>query len=207
MRWTRIALAAALLVVAAFAALLAADVRGWRDGIRSGDAVFAQRPADASWSGSSVLPGDPARAILGLDGELAYRRAIQSFVAVETAGNGFDNGYSESRARGALEAELADQARGAGDRRGSELENMIGILAFLDSKQRGPSAPAPVDRSVAGFRSAAQLDPSNADAKYNLEWLLQALAAKGTRKGSSSSSAGPAKGHKGAGGGLPGRGY
>jgi hypothetical protein len=196
-----------LLALAAFAAMLAADLRGWRAGIRAGDAVFAQRPADASWSGSSVLPGDPARAILGLSDELAYRRAVQSFVAVAAAGNGFDNGYSESRARGALEADLADLARGGGAQRDADLENMIGILSFLDSKQSGPTAPAPVDRSVSGFRSAAQLDPANADAKYNLEWLLRALAAKGTRKGSSSGSGGPAKGHKGAGGGLPGRGY
>jgi hypothetical protein len=206
MRPWRLALAAVLLVLAVLAALLAADVRGWRDGLSAGDAVFAQRPADATWSGASLLPGDPARRILGLSDELAYRRAVQSFVAVEAAGNGFDNGYSESRARGALEAELAALARGSDTRRSAEVENLIGILSFLDSKQHGPTAPAPIDRSVAGFHSAAQLDPGNDDAKANLEWLLQTLVAKGSRKGASNGG-GPAKGHKGAGGGFPGRGY
>ena len=71
---------------------------------------------------------------------------------------------------------------------------MLGILAFLDSEQHGPTAPAPVDRSVAGFRSAAQLDPSNADAKFNLEWLLRALVAQGSRKGASSGSGRPSEG-------------
>jgi hypothetical protein len=203
----RVALAVLLLVLAAFAAILAADVRGWRATMRAGDAQFAVSPAGAKWAGSSVLPGDPARVILGLSDQLAYRRAVQAFVAVAAAGNGFDNGYSETRARGALEAELAVLARGSDSERDSALENLVGILSFLDSKQHGPSAPAPIDRSVGGFRSAAQLDPTNADAKFNLEWLLRALVAKGTRAGSSSGSGGPAKGHKGAGGGLPGRGY
>jgi opacity protein-like surface antigen len=203
----RVAIAVLLLVLAAFAAILAADVRGWRATMRAGDAQFAVSPADANWAGSSVLPGDPARVILGLSDQLAYRRAVQAFAAVAAAGNGFDNGYSETRARGALEAELAVLARGSDSERDSALENLVGILSFLDSKQHGPTAPAPIDRSVGGFRSAAQLDPNNADAKFNLEWLLRALVAKGTRAGSSSGSGGPAKGHKGAGGGLPGRGY
>jgi hypothetical protein len=206
MRPSRLALAALLLGLAVLAALLAGDVRGWREGMKAGDTVFAQRPADAQWSGSSVLPGDPARAVLGLDGELAYRRAAQSFVALKAAGNGYDNGYSESRARAALEAELAGLALSGNVHRRAALENMVGILAFLDSVQHGPTAPAPVDRAVAGFRAAAQLDPGNADAKYNLEWLLHALVAKGTRTGASSGS-GPTNGHKGAGGALPGRGY
>ena len=155
----------------------------------------------------SVLPGDPAGAILGLSGQLAYRKAAQSFVAVAAAGNGFDNGYSESRARGDLEATLESLAGGPNRARDSRLENMLGILAFSDSQQHGPSAPAPVERSLAGFRSAVQLDPTNEDAKFNLESLLRALVAHGSRAGGTSGSGGPAKGHKGAGGGLPGRGY
>jgi hypothetical protein len=64
-----------------------------------------------------------------------------------------------------------------------------------------------VERSVADFQSAVQLDPANDDAKYNLELLLRELLARGVRPGSNGSSTGPAKGHKGAGGGQPGRGY
>ena len=207
MRWSRLLLAGLLLLLAVFAALLAADLRGWRTTLGSGDARFDQSPADASWSSSSILPGDPARAILGLPGELAYRRAAQAFAAVVAAGNGFDNGFSESQARGALEATLESLARGTDRVRDAQLENMLGILAFSDSQQHGPTAPAPVDRAVAGFRSAVQLDPANEDAKFNLEWLLRKLVAKGSRAGNSSGSGGPAKGHKGAGGGLPGRGY
>jgi hypothetical protein len=207
MRTSRVALALVLLALAAFAGMLAADVRSWRTALAAGDAQFGESPETARWNAETVLPFDPARAILDLSSQLAFRRAVQDFVAVQAAGNGYDNGYSESRARGALEAVLANLARSSNSRRASEAENLLGILAFSDSLQRGPSAPAPIERSVAGFRTAAQLDPSSEDAKFNLEWLLRKLVARGTRAGTSSGSGGPARGHKGAGGGLPGRGY
>jgi hypothetical protein len=207
MRIGRVVIALVLLALAAFAALLAADMRAWQATLRAGDLTYSGSPADAAWTNPSLLPGDPAGSILNLSGQLAYRKASQSFVAVNAAGNGFDNGYTESRERGDLESTFESLARGADRARDAELENMLGILAFADSRQRGPSAPAPVERSVAGFRSAVQLDPSNEDAKFNLESLMRALVAHGSRGGGTSGSGGPARGHKGAGGGIPGRGY
>jgi hypothetical protein len=206
-RAVRLGSALFLLAAATVAALLAADLLGWHDTVRAGDSEFMRQPASASWSGSSVLPFDPALRILGLGDQLAFRRAARSFVGVEAAGNGIDNGYSESQARGALEGVLANLAQGPDRRLDSAAENLLGILAFKDSQQRGPSTPAPVDVSVADFESAVELDPSNQEAKFNLELLLRELLAHGVRPGSNGSSSGPAKGHQGAGGGLPGRGY
>ncbi len=207
MRAFRVGLAAVLLVAALVAVLLAADVRSWRDVLRTGDTQFAQDPASAQWPASSTLPFDPALRLLALSPQLAYRRAARSFVKVVALGNGIDNGYSESRQRGALEAVLTSLARGSDRRQASAAENLLGILAFADSRQTGANTPAPVDRSVADFQSAVELDPSNEEAKANLELLLRNLLAKGVRPGSNGTSSGPAKGHKGAGGGLPGRGY
>jgi len=207
MRPGRVALALVLLAVGAFAALLAADVRSWTAGIAAGDTRFSQAPRSAQWSAATVLPFDPARGILDLSGELAFRRAVRSFVGAASLGNGFDNGYSESRTRAAVETTLAKVAQTSDGRRASQAENLLGILAFSDSRRRGPSAPAPIDRSLAAFQASVRLDPADEEAKFNLEWLLQELAAKGTRTGSNNSSGGPSNGHRGAGGGLPGRGY
>ena len=118
---------------------------------------YSRDPAVRSRFGSSASPS-----------QLRYRRAVQSFVQVEAAGNGFDNGYSESQARGALETVLTGLGNGPNRRRYFEAENMLGILTFADSRQRGASAPAPVERSVAAFQAAVQLDPSNVAAKFNL---------------------------------------
>lgn len=203
----RLGLAALLLGAAIATVFLAADIRRSRDGIRAGDVQFAQQPSAATWTASTILPFAAAKRILGLSGPLAFRAAAKSFISVQAAGNGLDNGYSESRDRGALEQVLTGLATGPDSRQDSAAENLLGILAFDDSRQRGPSAPAPVDRSVADFQAAVELDPSNEDAKFNLELLLREMLARGVRPGSNGSSSGPAKGKQGAGGGLPGRGY
>ena len=202
----RIATACALLIVAAILGCLAADVLGWREAIERGDRTFARVAADATWNANALLHADPASDLLGLDLPLRFRSAERTFVAVQAAGQGFDNGLSETRNRGEAEAELAQLARSRDHVIASQANNLLGILAFADSSQTGPSAAAPVDQSVADFQVAVRLDPTNADAKFNLELLLRQLVARGVRHGPGSS-AGATHGRRGAGGGLPGRGY
>jgi hypothetical protein len=203
----RIGLAAVALLAAVFAALLAADLRSWADGIRNGDTQYAESPASAAWSTPTVLPFHLARGILGISDQIAFRQAAQSFVPVHVLGNGFDNGYSESRARADLELVLAGLSRGRDRARAATADNMLGILAYADTQATGSAQPAPVDRAVADFQAAVQLDPANTDAKFNLEWLQRQLVVHGTRSGNASSAGGAKRGRKGAGGGTPGRGY
>ena len=207
MRPIRIAVAALLLALATFVVLLASDLHAWRRAVQSGDTRFVQSPGNATWTTSAIIPFRLAEGILGLSSQIAFREAAQSFVVVKAAGNGLDNGYSESRNRGVLEAELARLAGGSNRLRDSQAENLLGILAFIDSEENGPTGPAPVDRSVGDFQSAVQLDPTNEDAKFNLKLLLHDLVAHGERSGANGSTSGPAKGHTGAGAGTPGRGY
>jgi hypothetical protein len=202
----RIASAVALLAVAAILACLAADVLGWRNAIRNGDREFTRNAAGATWAAKAVLPGDPAHDLLGLGLPLRFRSAERAFATVQAAGQGYDNGLSETRSRGELEAELAQLAQSRNHAIASAADNLLGILAFADTAQTGPSAPAPVDQSVADFQAAIRLDPTNVDATFNLELLLRHLVAKGVRQGPSNG-AGATHGHHGAGGGLPGRGY
>ena len=207
MRALRIGTAIALLGAAVLIACLALDVIHWRDAIRRGDREFERSAAGAAWKASTVLPSDPARGLLGLGLPLRFRTAAQSFAAVQTAGQGYDNGLSETRTRGELEAELAELAQSRDHVIASRADNMLGILAFADATPSGPIAPAPIDLSVADFQAAIRLDPTSVEAKFNLELLLRQLLAKVVRPGANNSAAGPANGHHGAGGGLPGRGY
>ncbi|HEY4411745.1 MAG TPA: hypothetical protein VGN06_01995 [Gaiellaceae bacterium] len=203
----RVTVVIVLLGAAVVAGLLAADVSGWRTAVARGDAEFAQSPASANWHAGTVLPFHVARGILGLSDQLALRSAAKQFVYVRSLGNGVDNGYSESLQRGALEGILTRLAAGPDRARDSDADLMLGILAFADTRQHGAGAPAPVDQAVADFQSAVTENPANTDAKYDLELLLRYLVATGSRTGSNNTSGGPAKGHKGAGGGQPGTGY
>jgi hypothetical protein len=204
----RVALAVAGLLLAVFVVLLASDLRSWQHAVRAGDIRFAQDPAGARWNASTILPAGLSRSILGISDQLAYRRTAQRFVAVDALGAGFDNGFSESRKRAELEVALTNLARSGDRKRDSAADNLLGIFAYADSKPVGATAPAPVDRAVADFRSAVQLDPQNEYAKFNLEWLLRELVATGKRdNGSSSTAGGNVKSKKGAGGSPPGHGY
>jgi hypothetical protein len=201
-----IALAVVLVVVAVGCALLAADVRSWPHAIRAGDLELQSSPATASWTPSTTLPGDPASRLLGTGDAVSMRNAIQSFIALEALGNGVDNGFSEQKLRGSLEATLTDLARTSDRAQASQADDLLGILAFADSRQTGADAPAPVERALSDFGAAVQADPSNAVAKFNLELLQRLLLAHGIRTGSNGSGE-PSIGHHGAGGGGAGRGY
>jgi hypothetical protein len=198
--------AVVLVAVAVLLTLLASDLLGWRNAVRRGDREFVRTPASATWHAEATLPWDPARRLLGLAAALRLRAAQQSFAAVQTAGRGYDNGLSESRTRGELEAELASLGRSHDHVIASTADNLLGILAFADATGSGPVAPAPVDQAVADFQAAIRLDPTNTDAKFNLELLLHELLAHGVRQGPNNSTGG-GHGHRGAGGGIPGRGY
>jgi hypothetical protein len=202
----RIGIAVLALVAAVFAALLAADLRSWHDGVSNGDTEYAQSPASAAWSTPTLLPFHLARGILGISDQIAFRRAAQKFVAVHALGCGYDNCYSEGRARADLETILTNLGRGADPARDARADNLLGILAYADTRSTGATKAAPVDRAVADFQSAVQLDPANTDAKFNLEWVQRSLVTHGSRAGSSSGN-GSKNGHNGAGGGTPGKGY
>ena len=174
---------------------------------RNGDAQYLQQPASARWDTPTLLPFHLARGILGISDQIAFRRAAQTFDAVHALGCGFDNCYSEGKARADLETVLADVARGPSRSRDSAAENLLGILAYADTETTGTTKPASVDGAVADFQSAVALDPASADAKYNLEWLLRSLVAKGTRNQNTESQDGGRSGHKGGGSSRPNRGY
>jgi hypothetical protein len=190
----RAALAAAAIALAAVALVLAADVRSWDDALRHGD-----RHADPA------LPGDPAGRLLSVQDDVAVRDALRAFAAAERAPEGFDSGLRRARLRSEAEAllgEVAAKGRGA---RPSQAENLIGILVHRTG--RVADGTTGEDRTIGAFETAVRLDPTNADAKFNLELMLRRAQARGEREGPGSGSGPRGPGRRGAGAGSPGRGY
>ena len=72
--------AVVLLGLAAALALLASDVQAWQGALTQSDLHFrVQRSHIGLWRSPAILPGDPARSILGLDDSLSYRQALQLY--------------------------------------------------------------------------------------------------------------------------------
>jgi len=169
----------AALVLAAAAAvllLLAVDARAWRTAVARDDIRFRALPGHTGlWRPSTLLPGDPAGALIGSGDTLAYRRALQLFwysrlgSAPQTRA---DLPELRAEAQESLQREMLGGARAA---ERSTAANLLGVLVV--------TTPAPgtdrtgieqlLRRATGYFQRAVALDPSDLDAKENLELILR----------------------------------
>jgi hypothetical protein len=196
-----------LVVVAALAFLVAHDLRAWQSSVQEGDARYAATPASARWEPDTFLPLDLSETVLGAGDDVAARRAIRLFRTADAARGGLDTALERQGTRARAELALADVARDGAAAVASQASDLLGVLAFGDFAAGGGRDADQAGRAVSAFTDAVRLDPSNQAAKVNLELVLRLFAAHGVRPGASPTSGGPGPGRRGAGAGLPGRGY
>ena len=199
-------MAALLVVLAALAALLSADVRAWPDAFRSGDARYAASPAAARWHASAVLPG-VADGLLGVGDDVAARRAIRLFRLTYRVHGTLDTQLGRQGARAQAELALADVARSRDPLPAAQASDLLGVLAFSDLASGGGTNPDQADRALSAFVNAVRLDPADDAAKVNLELVLRLFRAHGVRTGATTGAGRNAEGRRGAGTGIPGSGY
>jgi hypothetical protein len=185
MRWMLVA-AAACVAFAAVAALASLDARSWRDAAGRDDG----RPP------ATRLPADPVGRTLGLEDDLAFRRALRAFAAAPVPRPGaFDNGEAASRAVARATVALAVAAESGDPRLVSRANDLLGVLAVRSGA---------VDAALGRFQDAIHADAQNVNAKRNLETLVRILVDFGIRSGAT---AGSGRGGRGAGASPPGTGY
>lgn len=206
MRASRLAAAAAAIVLAAGLLLVAADVGRWRATMRADDLAF-RAGASPSWSAGELLPFGLSRRLLAVDDDRALRQGMVLFRRAPSARGAIEPGFAR-RARSDAEVALAQAAEQSGSVQASQAQDLLGVLAFSDSTSGGAGGRAsPVERSIAAFETAIRLDRDNASAKYNLELVLRLVRARSHRSNSGPSPGTRGNGRRGAGGGTPGRGY
>ena len=198
----------ALVVLGALAVVVSLDLSSWRSSLQAGDARYAASPAAARWGASTLLPSSLSRDLLGVDDDLAARRAVRLFRVADRARGGLDTALERQGTRARAELALADVVRGADDPAvASQASDLLGVLAFGDFAAGGGRDPDQAGRAASAFAQAVRLDPTNDEAKVNLELVLRLFAAHGVRPGASPTVGGQGPGRRGAGAGLPGRGY
>jgi hypothetical protein len=202
LRWTAVAVLVPLAVVLGVAAH---DALAWRSALSRDDARLASAPGSAQWRASTLLPGDPARALLALGDDLVLRHAVRAFLVAEATPRGFDNGVNQTRVRSGAEIVLSDLAARGSAANASQAGDLLGVLVAKAGRVAGGVTAD--DRARAAFEAAVRRDPSNVDAKYNLELLLRRTKATTTRQGPGSGAGALAHGRRGAGAGTPGSGY
>jgi hypothetical protein len=198
----RVALAVVLAVACVFAALLAADVHGWRSALTRGDVLYAATPSRATWQ-ADTRAGGVAQSLLGIGDDLRLRRALQLYVNQAKLQLRLDNAVDVEGARAHAQDALEPLAR---DRKtSSQALTLLGVLAFKATASGGSQSQ--VDTALADFADAVRADPSNEDAAFDLELVLRLVTAHGTRVEPGQGGGFGRSGRRGAGGGQAGSGY
>lgn len=201
--------AAASLALAVALAFLATDVSQWPGALKAGDARFRVKPNEPGlWRPNELAPRRIARDLLGLDDDLAYRRAAQRLRIARLEGPAVtDPNLSLLRSDAQARLLAIVQSDGARVRR-SQAANLLGVVALVSLVAEEQDRAVLMSTAIRSFRRAIALDPDNEDAKYNLELSLQ----RGRELQLSEAAGGrdPApggRGQSGAGTGDPGSGY
>ena len=169
--------ALAFAAVAALLLLLAVDARAWQTTVARDDIRFRALPAHTNlWHPQTILPGDPAGALIGTGDTIDYRRGLQLFW-FSRIGADPDSRIDLPTLRAEAEETLQHEME-AGTRvqERSFAANLLGVLVV--------TTPAPgtdrtgltklLQRAEGYFQAAIALDPTNGDAKQNLELALRA---------------------------------
>ena len=141
------------------------------------DVRFHVDPSHAAlWRSPTTLPGDPARAILGLGDALSYRQALQTFSENEVGVVRVKENRDLSAARIETQTQLQQLSRGAATAaERSVAANLLGVMAITTTAtnkatpcSRGFSAVTTSD-----FQLAVVENPASWAAKVDLELVLR----------------------------------
>jgi len=139
------------------------------------------------------------------DEEARLRAAVAAYEAAAVAGRGFDNGLTKTNVRSRAQALLTEIAVAEDRKAAAQADVLLGVLAADGGRSADGETPDELSRDL--FETAVRLDNANVAAKYDLELAVRRLRAIGSRTGSGQGSGPRGGGRRGAGAGLPGRGY
>ena len=197
------------LVLGIFLILLATDVLRWSSDLQASDVRYRATPsARGLWQIDALVPGDPGRSLLGIDDDLALRKAVRSLQLSRLSSRAhFKPQLIVQRAD--AEARLQTLASGGGDRKQrSRAAELLGVLQLASPTNNPQQRSAFLLKAVANLQKAIQLDPSNDEAKYNLEVVLRRRAGVQTVQGGPTPNPSSGQGQsRGAATGPPGKGY
>jgi hypothetical protein len=173
-RLTLYALAAAAVPVALVLLVLGIDVLRAPGELRDDDHRFQTTPRRLAglWD-VGYAPGDATARLLGLGDDVELRELSGLYLKIEPGKIDYQGFPERESLRAKVQFELTRLSREPGDPvRRSRLLTLYGVMNLdgrpLDHRER----EAMIQKSVSAFRNAIDLDPTNGDAKTNLEAAL-----------------------------------
>ena len=162
----------ACLVAGVALLLLALDVSRARASFAADDVRYRSAPDSTLWQPAELLPSGVARRLLDVDDDIRFRRALRGVLLSHPETPGFsDPAYVVNRNEAT--AWLTDVVQGDDDlSRRSAAANLLGVLSFADAIADYDNRGKLLTSAGGRFRQAIAFDPTNEDAKFNLELTL-----------------------------------
>ena len=203
--------AAICLLLAVALGLLALDVARSRSALASGDVAYRVSSDETGlWRAPTILPFDLAVSLLGTKDDVEMRRAVRSVLLARLDDPSASVSDPElALVRNDAQARLDAIVAGSGDaKQKSRAAGLLGVLGLSRLISETQDRVALLSATVANLQLAIALDPSNDDAKYNLELALQRARGVQLTEGAGGQNPSPGgSGSSGAGAGDPGTGY
>jgi hypothetical protein len=200
----RIAGAVVALLAAALFVAVALDAHAWGTRIPADDLRFHHDALSKGlWQPEQRTPLHLTQHVLGIGNDLTYRNALRAFRVGRPLDPLTNTTTAARRIRAQIELQDFIEHSNNSIRR-SQASNLVGVLAFAAATQDVSQRITFLNNAIAAFRTAIELDPTNDDALFNLEYAL------GQLKEAAEQQAGPNKrlgSQGGAGLAEPGHGY
>jgi hypothetical protein len=169
--WT---LAALAVPVGLVFAVLALDVLRAPAELTTDDARFQTAPLRQAglWE-VGFLPRDGSESLLGLDDDVFYRELAGLYLKVEPGRIDYQGFPELETLRAKAQYELTRMSREEPDPvRQSRLLTLYGVMTLDDRPLDKLERETMIRKAISAFRNAIDLDPTNVDAKTNLEATL-----------------------------------
>jgi hypothetical protein len=181
--WVKPAAVVLALVASAFLAILAVDVIRWDRQLEQASLRFASGTGQLDmWTADTYLPSNLSGRLLGVEEDVAVRRAVQSFRRSRPRQPAQQ--FTDVTRRSAAEAELARAVRmSPGRKQEARLANLRGVLRLEEARGAPSETSVLLRRAATSFREAIRKDLGYEDAKFNLELTLRLLQRGGSPSG------------------------
>jgi hypothetical protein len=199
------------LVLAITLGVLAWDVSQSRAALSGGDVEFRIAPETAGlWRAATVVPFDAATRLLGAEDDIQVRQAVRAvrLARLDDPSASLSDpqvAILRNAAQARLDVLVAGDQSAAVRSRAAGLLGVVGLSRLVSETQ---DRVALLSETVSNLQLAIELDPTNDEAKYNLELALQRARGTELTEGAGGQNPSPGgTGSTGAGAGDPGSGY
>jgi hypothetical protein len=169
----KVAPIAVLLALALVAALIARDAAAVQRTVKQDDLVFLQgQPVyERLWRFDTVLPYMPD--LFGITDDIVFRHAMRKYAAEDRRQRGRLNSFNPGLRAEAQAALSIAERTGLSPARKSKLASLQGVMSYDETLSNPIDASALAGQALEHFHRAVKTDPTNIEAKYNLEYLLR----------------------------------